>query len=156
MLAGHLDEPLSPDLEGRVDVITAVGPYVPTEDMRLLPRDVRQFEPRMALDGGREGTDLLREVAGRSPRWLRPGGWLLLEIGGRQPELLAALLDRRGFENVEVMRDEEGDPRAICACRDGHRATARAGPIAPLAVNAVTGPRSGEADPATTYAIVYC
>ena len=115
VLEGHLDEPLPPELEGRVDVIVAVVPYVPTEDLRLLPRDVREFEPPLALDGGREGMDLLKEVVSRSPRWLRPGGWLLLEIGGRQAELLAGLLDQRGFERAEVMRDGEGDPRAICA-----------------------------------------
>ena len=114
VLEGHLDEPLPVELEGSVDVIAAVVPYVPTEDLRLLPRDVREFEPRSALDGGKEGTDLLTEVVSRSPRWLRPGGWLLLELGGRQAELLAAPLDQRGFERAEVMRDEEGDPRAIC------------------------------------------
>ena len=112
---GHLDEPLPAELEGRVDVVATVVPYVPTEDLRLLPRDVREFEPRTALDGGREGTDFLKEVVSRSPRWLRTGGWLLLELGGGQAELLAALLDQRGFGRAEVMRDEEGDPRAICA-----------------------------------------
>ena len=115
VLEGHLDEPLPAELEGRVDVVATVVPYVPTDDLRLLPRDVREFEPRSALDGGREGADFLKEVVTRSPRWLQPGGWLLLELGGRQAELLGAQLDQRGFGSVEVMRDEEGDPRAICA-----------------------------------------
>lgn len=114
-LEGHLDEPLPRELEGRVDVITAVAPYVPTDSIRLLPRDVRAFEPRLALDGGAGGTELLAEIARRSPRWLRPGGRLLLELGGDQAGPVGELLSERGFETPDVMLDEEGDPRAICA-----------------------------------------
>ena len=117
VFAGFLDEPLPRSLEGRVDVLTAVVPYVPTDELRLLPRDVRAFEPRLALDGGVDGTDVLAEVVRRSPRWLRPGGWLLLELGGDQAEQLGGPLDDAGFETPEVLVDEEGDPRAICARR---------------------------------------
>ena len=115
VFAGFLDEPLPSSLEGRVDVLTAVVPYVPTDELRLLPRDVRTFEPRLALDGGVHGTELLAEVVRRSPRWLWPGGWLLLELGGDQAESLGPLLDAAGYETPEVLVDEEGDPRAICA-----------------------------------------
>ncbi len=90
-------------------------PYVPTGSLRLLPRDVQAFEPRLALDGGPEGTDLLLEVARRSVRWLRPGGWLLLELGGDQAEPAGRLLRELGFGEPDVMTDEDGDPRAICA-----------------------------------------
>ena len=117
VFAGFLDEPLPGSLEGRVDVLTAVVPYVPTDELRLLPRDVRAYEPRLALDGGVDGTDLLAEVVQRSPRWLRPGGWLLLELGGDQAERLGGALHDAGFETPEVLVDEEGDPRAICARR---------------------------------------
>jgi release factor glutamine methyltransferase len=115
VFAGYLDDPLSPELEHRVDVLTAVVPYVPTGSLRLLPRDVQAFEPRLALDGGTEGTDLLAEVVRRSPRWLRSGGWLLLELGGEQAGPMGRLLRERGFEAPDVMVDEEGDPRSICA-----------------------------------------
>jgi release factor glutamine methyltransferase len=81
----------------------------------LLPRDVQAFEPRLALDGGIDGTDLLVEVARRSAGWLRPGGWLLLELGGDQAEPIGQLLRELGFEGVDVMADEDGGPRAICA-----------------------------------------
>ena len=114
-LDGFLDDPLPSALEGRVDVLTAVVPYVPTGALRLLPRDVQAFEPRLALDGGEEGLDLLGEVAGRSTRWLRPGGSLLLELGGEQAQPMGALLSGLGFSGVDVMRDEDGDPRGICA-----------------------------------------
>ncbi len=113
---GFLDDPLPRALEHRVDVLTAVVPYVPTDSLRLLPRDVQAFEPRLALDGGVDGTDVLVEVVRRSTRWLRPGGWLLLELGGDQAEPMGQLLHDVGFERLDVMADEDGDPRAICAC----------------------------------------
>ena len=110
---GFLDDPLPHALEGRVDVLTAVVPYVPTDSLRLLPRDVQAFEPRLALDGGANGTDLLGEVARRSTRWLKPSGWLLLELGGDQASVMERLLRDVGFEGIDVMVDED-DARAIC------------------------------------------
>jgi release factor glutamine methyltransferase len=112
---GYLDDPLPRELANRVDVLTAVVPYVPTDSLRLLPRDVQAFEPRLALDGGADGTDLLTEVARRSVAWLRPAGWLLLELGGDQAGPIGRLLDELGFEDIDVMADEDRDPRAICA-----------------------------------------
>jgi len=112
---GYLDDPLPRELEHCVDVLTAVVPYVPTDSLRLLPRDVQAFEPRLALDGGLDGTELLAEVVRRSASWLRPGGWLLLELGGDQAEPIGHLLHQLGFEGLDVMADEDGDPRAICA-----------------------------------------
>jgi len=112
---GYLDDPLPREYEHRVDVLTAVVPYVPTDSLRLLPRDVQAFEPRLALDGGVDGTDLLVEVVRRSSDWLSPGGWLLLELGGDQAEPIGQLLHELGFSGVDVMADEDGDPRAICA-----------------------------------------
>jgi release factor glutamine methyltransferase len=115
VFGGSLDEALPAALAGAVDVIVSVVPYVPTEALHLLPRDVQAFEPRLALDGGTGGTTLLDEVVARSPRWLRPGGWLFLELGGDQVELITRRLREHGFEPPEVRRDEEGDPRAIGA-----------------------------------------
>ncbi len=112
---GFLDDPLPRTLEHGVDVLTAVVPYVPTGALHLLPRDVQMFEPRLALNGGVEGTDLLVEVVRRSSLWLRPGGWLLLELGGDQAEPIGGLLEELGFERPDVMFDEDGHPRAISA-----------------------------------------
>ncbi len=114
---GSLDESLPSSFAGSADVLTAVPPYVPTDELRFLPRDVRRFEPVAALDGGHDGTDLLAEIARRSPRWLRPGGWLLLELGGDQATALREPLRRAGFEEPEIMRDAEGDPRGVVARR---------------------------------------
>jgi release factor glutamine methyltransferase len=112
---GSLDEPLPAELRGAVDVLTAVVPYVPTDAIRLLPRDVQAFEPRAALDGGPDGLHLLRDVARRSAGWLRPRGWLLLEVGGDQAVALDPTLREVGFEPPEVLVDDVGDPRAIVA-----------------------------------------
>ncbi len=112
---GFLDDPLPREFEHRVDVLTAVVPYVPTDSLRLLPRDVQAFEPRLALDGGIDGIELLAEVARRSTTWLRSGGWLLLELGGDQAEPIGDVLRAVGFEGLEVMADDDGDPRALCA-----------------------------------------
>jgi release factor glutamine methyltransferase len=114
---GFLDDPLPRQLKHRVDVLTAVVPYVPTDSLRLLPRDVQAFEPRLALDGGVEGTDYLVEVVRRSTAWLSPTGWLLLELGGDQPEPIGQLLDEFGFQDIDIMVDDEGAPRAICGRR---------------------------------------
>jgi release factor glutamine methyltransferase len=112
-LVGDLDEPLPPALRGAVDIMTAVVPYVPTEALVFLPRDVVAFEPRRALDGGREGVDVLMTVVGCGARWLAPGGWLLLEIGGHQAPALSAGMEAAGFGGITVWRDDEGDDRAI-------------------------------------------
>jgi release factor glutamine methyltransferase len=119
VVEGSLDEPLPAELRGAVDVLTSVVPYVPTDAIRLLPHDVRAFEPRLALDGGADGMEVLREVARRSVAWLRPGGWVVLELGGDQAAALEPLLSDLGFDAIEVLADDEGDPRAILARRAG-------------------------------------
>jgi release factor glutamine methyltransferase len=111
--AGDLDEPLSAELARRVDVMTAVVPYVPSDALRVLPRDVIAFEPRVALDGGPDGTRALMEVVRRSRRWLRPGGWLLLELGGDQAEPVSSAMVQHGFERVSVIEDDDGDVRGV-------------------------------------------
>ena len=95
--------------EGPFDVVTAVVPYVPTDDLPLLQRDTFTFETPLAYDGGADGLTIARRVVDGARRVLRPGGALLLELGGRQPETLR--LD--GFTDVRTILDEEGDPRGI-------------------------------------------
>jgi release factor glutamine methyltransferase len=110
---GDLFAPLPDDLHGRVDVVVGVVPYVPTPDLPLLQRDTLTFESTLSYDGGHDGTAILRRVLTDSPRFLRPGGALLLELGAGQPEALADDLDRLGYANVTVLRDEDGDVRGI-------------------------------------------
>jgi release factor glutamine methyltransferase len=113
VLVGDLDEPLPPALRGNVDVMTAVVPYVPTEELPFLPRDVLANEPRTALDGGPRGTMLLVRAAEAVPRWLRPGGSVLLELGGDQAGEVAAAFERVGLSGIRVHRDDDGQDRAI-------------------------------------------
>jgi release factor glutamine methyltransferase len=110
---GDLLAPLPGPLEGRVDVVVGVVPYVPTPDLPLLQRDTLTFESTLSYDGGENGTALLRRVAADSPRFLRHGGALLLELGGQQADALGDDLGRLGYVDVDVLRDEEGDARGI-------------------------------------------
>jgi release factor glutamine methyltransferase len=112
-LVGDLDEPLPPSLRGRVDVMTAVVPYVPTEELPFLPRDVLANEPRRALDGGPRGTTVLTRAAGAGARLLRPGGSVLLELGGDQVREVAAASETVGLTGIRVHRDGDGQDRAI-------------------------------------------
>jgi release factor glutamine methyltransferase len=113
VLVGDLDEPLPPSIRGRVDVMTAVVPYVPTEELPFLPRDVLANEPRAALDGGPGGTTLLVRAAEAAPSWLKPGGRVLLELGGDQADDVTAALERVGLSGIRVHRDGDGQDRAI-------------------------------------------
>ncbi len=82
--AGDLYDALPASLRGRVTLITANVPYVPTAEIALLPPEARDHEPAATLDGGPDGLDLLRRVAAGAPSWLAPGGWLLIETSDRQ------------------------------------------------------------------------
>ena len=110
---GDLLGPLARALDGRVDVVVGVVPYVPTPDLPLLQRDTLTFESTLSYDGGEDGTALLRRVVADSPRFLRSGGALLLELGGQQADALSDDLGRQGYVDVDVLRDEEGDVRGI-------------------------------------------
>jgi release factor glutamine methyltransferase len=110
---GDLFAPLPLELRGRVDVVVAVVPYVPTPELPLLQRDTFTFESPLAYDGGPDGTAMLRRALTGATRFLHPGGALLLELGGRQAEVLAADLARHGYVDVTVLSDDDGDLRGI-------------------------------------------
>ncbi|MEU7299499.1 putative protein N(5)-glutamine methyltransferase [Streptomyces sp. NPDC007206] len=91
---GDLYDALPAALRGRVGIVTANVPYVPTGELPLLPAEARDHEPRAALDGGPDGLDLLRRVAVGAPEWLAPGGLLLSETSERQaPAAVRAFTD---------------------------------------------------------------
>jgi release factor glutamine methyltransferase len=98
-------------------VMTAVVPYVPTEELHLLPRDVLANEPRRALDGGPRGTRVLARTAEAAARWLRSGGSVLMELGGDQAGELARTLADEGLTEIRVHRDTDGGDRVIEARR---------------------------------------
>ena len=113
LLVGDLDAPLPAELAGRVDVVCANVPYVPSEAIATLPTDVRDHEPRLSLDGGPDGLDVFRRLAERAGHWLAPGGWLYCEIGEDQAEEAAALLTAAGLAEVAVHQDLVGRDRIV-------------------------------------------
>jgi hypothetical protein len=122
---------LPADLAGRVDVLCANVPYVPSRAIATLPRDVRDHEPLLALDGGPDGLDVLRRVTATAGRWLAPGGFLLCEIGEDQGEAAAALLADAGLTQIAVLPDMAGGDRVVEGRRGpagGVRGTPRGSP----------------------------
>ena len=115
---GDLLAPLPAALEGQVDVLVAVPPYVPAPELPLLQRDTFAFESPLAYDGGPDGTELLRRALADGRRFLRRGGALLLELGGGQADTLGDDLARLGYREVTVLADEDGDARGIEATFD--------------------------------------
>src|SRR5215469_9145231 len=93
-------------LRGRVDVLAANVPYVPTEEVGLLPPEARTHEPLLALDGGTDGLDVLRRVAAAAPRWLAPGGHLLTETSERQVPRAAEAVAASGLTPRVASSDE--------------------------------------------------
>jgi release factor glutamine methyltransferase len=106
-----------PFAAGAFDVVTAVAPYVPSAARRLLPADVQAFEPPLALDGGADGLAVVPEVIRSAARLLRPGGWLLMEIGAGQGIPVAQQLTAAGFLSIAIWADDDGDLRGIQAQR---------------------------------------
>ncbi len=104
--AGDLYEPLPAGLRGHVDVLVANVPYVPTEAVDLLPREARIHEPKVALDGGSDGLDVLRRAAASARAWLASGGHLLLETGADQASAAVDALAGAGLTPF-VASDEE-------------------------------------------------
>ncbi|GLX50710.1 methylase [Streptomyces hygroscopicus subsp. hygroscopicus] len=94
---GDLYAALPTDLRGRVDLLTANVPYVPTPDLPLLPSEARDHEPPAALDGGPDGLAVLRRVAAEATAWLAPGGRLLSETGAHQTPAAVAAFTEAGL-----------------------------------------------------------
>ena len=114
---GDMAASLPAALVGRVDVVTAVVPYVPTGELRLLPRDVIAFEPRHALDGGEDGVRFLQSAVREAAALLRPSGSLLLELGGDEAELLGPALADHGYSDVELLLDKDRELRGLVGRR---------------------------------------
>ncbi|WP_049572645.1 putative protein N(5)-glutamine methyltransferase [Streptomyces sp. SBT349] len=81
---GDLFAALPATLRGRIDLLTANVPYVPTGELALLPAEARDHEPPVTLDGGEDGLAVLRRVVNEAPAWLAPGGTVLFETTERQ------------------------------------------------------------------------
>lgn len=102
---GDLYAPLPAKLQGRVDILVVNAPYVPTEEIRLMPQEARIHEPQVALDGGGDGLDVQRRVASAALLWLAPGGKLLMETSKRQAEQTMEIFKHNGLITRTVSSD---------------------------------------------------
>ncbi len=113
---GDLFDPLPASLRGRVDLLLANAPYVPTDAIGTMPLEARTHEPAVALDGGIDGLEVQRRIAGDAASWLRPGGHLLMETGGRQAPRSREILLGHGL-SVRVLHSKKLDATVVVGTR---------------------------------------
>lgn len=108
---------LSPEGRGeeRFDLIVSNPPYITSAVVETLAPEVKDFDPRLALDGGPDGLAPYRIIAAQAAAWLKPGGWVLVEIGHDQGAAVSALFLEAGFEDVSVHRDLNALDRVVAA-----------------------------------------
>ncbi|MEE2058029.1 putative protein N(5)-glutamine methyltransferase [Rhodococcus artemisiae] len=109
---GDLYTALPDSMRGRIDVVVANAPYVPSAAIATMPSEARLHEPRVALDGGADGLDVHRRLAASASEWLAPGGHLLMEAGSRQAEAATEILAAEGLTSV-VHRSDEFDATVV-------------------------------------------
>ncbi|MFE6280988.1 putative protein N(5)-glutamine methyltransferase [Streptomyces sp. NPDC057877] len=115
---GDLFDALPGELRGRVDLLAANVPYVPTGEVARLPAEARDHEPLTALDGGADGLDVLRRVASGAVRWLAPGGCVLVETSGRQAPEAVGIFGGAGLK-AQVAVSEEWSAHVVIGTLDG-------------------------------------
>jgi release factor glutamine methyltransferase len=113
---GEWFDALPADLCGRLALVVSNPPYVAIDDGALEPV-VRDWEPALALFGGEDGLDEIRRIVGDSARWLRPGGWLVIEIGSSHGRAVGELLRESGFDEVTITPDPSGHDRVAVGRR---------------------------------------
>ncbi|MGB4600000.1 MAG: peptide chain release factor N(5)-glutamine methyltransferase [Trichlorobacter sp.] len=109
-LPGSFFEPVA---GRRFDLIVSNPPYITRADLATLQPEVRDFEPRLALDGGLDGLDAYRAITAQAPAHLQPGGWLLLEVGAGQATDVSTLLVQAGFGDIITATDPGGIQRIV-------------------------------------------
>jgi release factor glutamine methyltransferase len=112
VLAGDLFGPVAGE---RFELVTANPPYIPSGELAELAPDIRDFEPRLALDGGPDGLDVVRAVVAGAPAHLEVGGVLAVEVGHDQATRVVELFERAGFREMLVQRDYGGRERVVSA-----------------------------------------
>ena len=100
-------------VSGRFNAIVSNPPYIRTADIENLETEVKDYEPRLALDGTEDGLYFYREITGHAPEYLNDGGWLLVEIGYDQGQDVKDLFISAGFKDVQVIKDLAGNDRVV-------------------------------------------
>lgn len=121
-LEGDLFAPLADFVSDKTtdrlfDMVVSNPPYIPTAVIDTLMPEVREHEPVMALDGGEDGLSFYRKIVAEAPNHMRKGASLLFEIGCEQGEAVMSLMQKTGFEQVEIFRDYAGLDRVISGVR---------------------------------------
>lgn len=117
---GDLFAALPSALRGRVDVLVANAPYVPTRAIATMPPEARLHEPRLALDGGPGGMTVQLRIAAEAAGWLAPDGHLLIETSQALADDLASVFARHGL-SPHVVRSDELDATVVTGTRSNHR-----------------------------------
>jgi release factor glutamine methyltransferase len=118
VLVGDLYAPLPDELRGRVDVVVANAPYVPSDAIATMPHEARDHEPRAALDGGPDGLSVLRRVIADAPEWLTSQGVVLVECSAAQATEVSAAMARAGLPS-RLAREAELDATAVIGWAGG-------------------------------------
>ena len=98
--------PLGESLDYDIDVLAANTPYVPSEEVALMPVEARDHEPRGTLDGGPDGLALLRRISATATDWLAPGGFVLIEVSERQLPVASAVFEADGLTATAASDDD--------------------------------------------------
>ena len=102
------------NIEGAFDVIISNPPYIPTADIQKLDREVKDYEPALALDGGEDGLDFYRIIAEKAGGFLAEGGRIFLEVGIGQAQAVGDML--KGFD-TKIIKDMQGIDRIVCGVK---------------------------------------
>jgi release factor glutamine methyltransferase len=105
---GDLFDALPAHLRGRIDVLVANTPYVPTDEVALMPPEARDHEPRATLDGGPDGLDLLRRISAHARDWLAPAGHVLIEVSERQLPVALEIFEADGLRAAPASNPDLG------------------------------------------------
>lgn len=109
---GNLFDDLPAD-EKDLDMIVSNPPYIPSSEIEKLMPEVREYEPRTALDGSGDGLLFYRRILDEGAEFLKEGGWLLFEVGCEQGEAVAALLEAADFSEIKMIKDYAGLNRVV-------------------------------------------
>ncbi len=110
---GDLFAPLASDQ--LFDVIVSNPPYIPSAEIATLDADVQQYEPRLALDGGGDGLDIIRRILVDAKAYLEPGGWLMFEFTPEQVATILNLTTEHGYSDATIVKDTAQQPRFLRA-----------------------------------------
>ncbi len=104
-------------IEGKFDIIVSNPPYIPTDEMKDLMPEVRDYEPRTALDGSPDGLLFYRRITSALADYLNPGGYIFYEIGHNQGDEVRQILAERGFTEIRIVKDLSGLDRVVGAVK---------------------------------------